>query len=522
MFTNISYKKNLVLEIFHLRRVELTLKKLIKNQNKTKLKENKIYVETLQSPFSVIALTLFLPVLAKIHKAELVGYRFAQIHWYSPLSQQVLHRFSIFAALGMRRFELIRCGRKPNSKHQDTFRLIESKRDLLEFEYLGVHIGDLIYDTYLNEANKPTINLNDDQLIRIFADACKAVEYWVEVAKRGDVSAVCVGHAVYKNGIPARVCIFYNIPVYQVTLQSIYSLRKNLPLAHFDFLEYPAVFDKLPEKQKKSALMEASNRFNQRLKKGVSPELNYLPVSAYKPLNGNETRVIKESDRFKVLIATHDFYDSPHCNGNTLFEDFYVWLLAVAELSKKSKFDWYIKNHPFLRGNGESIVNEILIEYPHIVLVPATTSHQQLIKEGISAVVTVYGTIASEYAAMGLKAVNACTTNPHCAYSFSFNPTTIDEFEDIVLSLDEIPINIQEEEVFEYFYMNYLHLGQSWAFNDDEFNSIVSDANNTKNLAIYSYYIRKHKEGQIAAISKNLEKCIEANNYRLDSIIVRK
>lgn len=522
MFSNIANKTKVITELFSLRREELILKKILKKQREQIKSDRKIYVETLQSPFSIVSLAIFLPVLSKFHNAELVGYRFVQPRWYSSFSHRVLHKYSLLAAMGIRRVELIECGNNPKDKYHDAFKAISSKRDLLDFEYMGIRIGDLIYDTYLNEAHNPTVFLNDERLLQIFADACGTVEKWIQIAKQGDLRAVCVGHTVYKNGIPARVCIAYDIPAYQVTLQSIYSLRKELPIAHFDFLNYPRLFAELSDEKKTSSLAYASTRLNQRIKRGISPELSYLPVSAYKPITGNEQNVIRKSDQFKVLIATHDFYDSPHCNGDTLYEDFYTWLIAIAELSKKTNFDWYIKNHPYLRGDGERVVSEILDTYPHIELVPSTTSHQQLFKEGINAVLTVYGTIASEYAAMGLKAVNACKTNPHCAYSFSFNPTSIEEFENIVISLDTITINIKEEELHEYFYMHYLHFGQSWAFDDEQFESIASEVNNPKKLNIYSYYTQRHREGQLDELSRNLRKCIEANNYRLDSLIDRR
>ena len=512
----------IISELLCLRPEELDLKKFLRNQRAAIKGNNKIYIETLQSPFSIVALAIFLPALSRFYNAELVGYRFIQTSWYSRFSQRAIHKFSLLASLGIKKFQLMECGSKPKDKHLEAFKEINSKRDLLKFEYLGIHIGDLIYDTYLNEAHSPTLVLNDNRLIQVFADACETVDKWIEMAKRGNLTAVCVGHTVYKNGIPARVCVAYDIPAYQVTLQSIYSLRKELPLAHFDFLEYPSLFTGLPDEKKNSSLAYASTRLNQRLKMGVSPELNYLPVSAYSPITGDEPNVLRKSDRFKVLIATHDFYDSPHCNGDTLYDDFYTWLIALGELSTQTNFDWYIKNHPYLRGNGEQVVREILDKYPNIELVPSTTSHQQLIKEGISAVLTVYGTIASEYAAMGLKAVNACVTNPHCAYSFSFNPTSIEEYESTVLALDSVKIDIKEEELQEYFYMHYLHFGPSWAFYDEEFQSIVGEINNPKKLEIYAYYIRRHMEGQLDELSQKLIKCIEANNYRLDSLIDRK
>ena len=38
-------------------------------------------------------------------------------------------------------------------------------------------------------------------------------------------------------------------------------------------------------------------------------------------------RLIKKNDNVKILIAPHDFFDAVHIYGETLFEDFYEWLI---------------------------------------------------------------------------------------------------------------------------------------------------------------------------------------------------
>lgn len=132
-----------------------------------------------------------------------------------------------------------------------------------------------------------------------------------------------------------------------------------------------------------------------------------------------------------------------------------------------------------------------------------------------------YGTIGSEYAALGLKVVNACRLNPHAAYSFNFNPKTRSEYEEIILNLHEESIEIKSEEIYEWFYLTYLNLGISWIFSDEQFYSIYREVNNPQNIEIYSYFLEKHHDGYLDNFPGIILDCIIKNDYRLDMSIRR-
>lgn len=344
---------SLLLELFALKSADRKMKKFVRQRRVHFQNGTKIYVDSLQSPAALVALAIFLPVLSKSLGSSIVGYRFIHARWYSFFTQRLIHNFSVLSAIGAKEFDLQVSGKNVNAEFTSLFKGITDTRKLLSFKYREILIGDLIYDTYLNESHQPTLDLYDPALLSHFADACFFVDTWIKLIETNAVSAVCVGHTVYKNGIPARVCLAYGIPAYQVNLGAIYSLREDRHFAHFDFLDYPADFGKLTEREKETAISVAQERLNQRILKGEAPELSYMPVSAFKPISGMESRVLRKNEKFKVLIATHDFFDSPHCQGETLYDDFYVWLYKLAELSQRTDFDWYIKNHPYLRGYGE-------------------------------------------------------------------------------------------------------------------------------------------------------------------------
>ena len=63
----------------------------------------------------------------------------------------------------------------------------------------------------------------------------------------------------------------------------------------------------------------------------------------------------------------------------------------------------------------------ILFHVLKIILIPDTTSHHQLIEEGINTVITVYGSIGIEYAIKNITVVNASLNNPHISYNFNIH-----------------------------------------------------------------------------------------------------
>ena len=93
------------------------------------------------------------------------------------------------------------------------------------------------------------------------------------------------------------------------------------------------------------------------------------------------------------------FLDNPHPYGiKNIFNDFYDWFDYLSNFAKKTEYDWYVKTHPDFKVETQDIVKRFLRKYNHIRLVPPSTSHHQLINEGINCVITVHGTISWEYA----------------------------------------------------------------------------------------------------------------------------
>ena len=64
------------------------------------------------------------------------------------------------------------------------------------------------------------------------------------------------------------------------------------------------------------------------------------------------------------------------------FCDFYE-LKYLYKLSKKTNYDWYIKNHPTSSPKTNEILEHFLKDKPEFELISSDVSHAQLIYEGI-------------------------------------------------------------------------------------------------------------------------------------------
>jgi len=242
--------------------------------------------------------------------------------------------------------------------------------------------------------------------------------------------------------------------------------------------------------------------------------MHYSKKSAY-GRTGKE-RVLRESPRTKILVATHCFFDNPHPYGVNLFPDFYEWLYFLGKISEVTDYDWYIKTHPdFLPGNIP-IIEEFIRKYPKFSMIPSETSHLQLKEEGIDFGLSVYGTIGFEYAALGIPVVNASLCNPRIRYCFNLHPRTIEEYRQILLTLPDQKLEIDLTEVYEYYFMAFIHNVKNWLFPDyDEFVREIGGYYRQFDSISYEKFLDRFSESRHGQILASLRRFIESGEYNL-------
>ena len=339
---------------------------------------------------------------------------------------------------------------------------VEQKNDILEWTILGYPLGLDLYESYLRDNRWPTSPKDDPIFAEWLSNYVAWTYFWEDYFEQNDVAALVVSHDCFHHNILCRIANVRGIPVWTSNLAMAYAVPRP-----FMFSErcrhLRKWFRELPENQQKAGKAWAKKRLDNRLSGGATADTAYITYSPFhdqKHLN----RVIQPSDNLKVLIATHCFFDNPHSYSGMLFPDFYDWLIFLKGIAEETAYDWYLKVHRDPVPGTMEIIRHLLGEASPIKIVPAEVSHQQLIEEGVDVALTCYGTIAIEYAALGLPVVNACRDNPHCAYNFNINPQSRDEYRRILLDLENHAkkLKIDVQEVHECYFMKYNFLNTEW------------------------------------------------------------
>lgn len=331
---------------------------------------------------------------------------------------------------------------------------IQTKRSIEKLKIKGIRIGDLLYDSYLKDLRRPTIRLESKEWFLYLRRFLNHFLFWEKFFTVHQVAAVNASHCVYELAIPLRMAVFRDVPAFQVNVTHAYRLGKKNLFAYNDFFNFPREFQKIPAGERKKGIQEAKKRIGRRFKGEVGVDMDYSKKSAFGKIS--QKKLLRKSSRKKILVATHCFFDSPHSYGDNVFPDFYEWLEFLGKISKKTNYEWYIKTHPdYLPGTLE-IIQSFIQRYPRFCLLPPETSHHQIIQEGIDLALTVYGTIAFEYALLGVPVLNASRNNPHAAYSFNLHAGSAAKYKNLLLNPKTFHHKIPKSQVYEYYFMKHI------------------------------------------------------------------
>lgn len=392
---------------------------------------------------------------------------------------------------------------------------LHAKRDIEELTISGVWLGDLIYDTYLRRYSKPTIDLESHEFQLSLLESLELFAFWEAYFDSHDVQAVSVSHCVYDLAIPLRVAVARNIPVFQSSVTHVYRLSRTELFAYNDFHYFHKRFAALPQEVQEAGIDEARRRIERRFAGNVGVDMAYSKKSAYG--KARHARLLRESTRTKVLVATHCFFDSPHSYGRNVFPDFYEWLEFLGKISEVTDYDWYIKTHPdYLPGTRE-IIEDFIARFPRFTLLPADASHHQIIAEGINVALTVYGTIAFEYAALGIPVINNSLNNPHIAYAFNLHSKDEEDYRRMLLGLDTLDFHIDIAQVYEYYFMRYIYNTQDLFFDSYETAEMAFGGYKGQfSPAVYDRWLDEWTPKKHEAILSALHRFIQSRDFRMD------
>lgn len=343
---------------------------------------------------------------------------------------------------------------------------IASKRDLENLAVDGLRVGDLIYDTYIRRWDFVTVDLASELLDAVLRETLSYLVYWRAYFERHRVRAVLVSHSIFSwPGVITRLAASRGVPVYLCFSNRLFCITESHNMrAYNEYIDHPGFFRSLPPEMQQHGLREAEARIARRFRGEKELGSHHLLRPTYLARTG--TRVLEESPRLKILVASHCFSDDNHVYGDNLFPDFYEWLTFLGEISERTDYDWYVKLHPDRYPWETAHIEALARKFPRFRILPAETSHHQMVEDGIHCVLTVYGTIGFEYAALGIPVITASPWNPTVAYGFNLHPMTVAEYEKILLNLADLRLNIDIGQVYEYYYCHYLSTADNWLYDD--------------------------------------------------------
>ena len=402
---------------------------------------------------------------------------------------------------------------KSKKKYLAIVKKISSKEKLLNLKIEGVIIGDLIYDTFLKIKKLPTVDINSDILKNYIFECIQVFYYWKKYFENNNVKSVITVHPTYLYGIIMRLACQKNIPVYRAHVNSVQYIKQKNYNAGKPFGDYPKYFNLLNTKNKIELINKSKLLLEDILKKKVeSPKLKKFEPK------------IKKNEKISVLIAMHNFYDSPHVFGKLLFPDFYEWLIYLVKISKKTDYKWYLKLHPENDIKDFKFIKKIIGKKGNIEILPSDVTHKFVLKKKIQFVLTCFGTIGYEYAYLGLTVINACKFNPHQAYNFNLNPKNILEYSKIIKNLRQYLIKPPKKEILEFFYIRHTLLSnncldikkkklknvfkwQNEIYKPELYKIWVKNCNKKKHNKIYEFFkdfINSKKNVSIVSRDQNL------------------
>jgi hypothetical protein len=423
-----------------------------------------VLVEVTKAPSHHISNSVIAPICAWQNEAELVGYSRdvntsrrrlslarSLIVGVATANPSGLER--MFRSFGVKRFVRpevstgIRA--RANTLFREAVESIKDKKTLEQLQIGNVALGDLIYDQILIDTAQPTLDPAGETTYDAVWRATVLLAFWESYFDRTNVMAV-IGSLSYLAGIPARVALSRGIDVLEPGLQPTRPGKSGLSGEFFN--DYATEFRRLNP--------TAANEGIRLAESALGGENEVSDSTAAEPL-------LRQSSKTKVLVAPHNsFSDSPHSHGVWLFSDFDEWLTFLGQLSSEIDYDWYLKPHPHratedLFKTNARWTEDFSRRFPQMTLLPPTASNRQLIDEGINAVLTVHGSIVSEFAFACVPAILAGNQHPYSAYNFVTVSSTLNDYRNAIEKIPELDSRDRRAEVLEHYFMHQHHALQS-------------------------------------------------------------
>ena len=331
--------------------------------------------------------------------------------------------------------------------------------DLERYEVDGAMVGDLILDKHVQRGN-PVIRIEHPGIRSLLLTMTANALALHRVFSRLDVRAVISSGLAVAPGLPLRVALSRGVRAYPATFDYVWRLTPERPNWSREYEEHRQRFAELDQDEAHAARAAAERFLRESLASEGEGSNNLGSTAAWARRSAPEGVLPSGWEgRRKIVVAAHSFSDSPHSVGSTLFPDFFSWLEHLAGLVDRTDYLWLFKLHPDERDEYIGVLPEVerlLHGKENARIIPSDLSHWALIEYGIDLAVTIYGSIAVEYPALGIPAIVAWPDGFVSGYDFALRPTSVEELDELLHDPEAWRYPIPREDLLEFVYCHYL------------------------------------------------------------------
>lgn len=296
------------------------------------------------------------------------------------------------------------------------------RQAILEYQLRGVHVGDLMYDTYLRITSLPTIERLDDRFADVFARASSLADRYSYLFEKLNVVCTVISHDVYNDyGLLLRCSLKHGVPVYQKGASGTSEVRI---LRYDEPKDLGVAFGEVSKDDLSHMRRSLGAAFSRTAETYFPPSarmqehLDYLRFSYGKNKEFRTREELVEMLRLDpkkrtAAVLPHMFTDSPHYSQSCdVFDDYYQWMKNTLEVAQTiTNVNWIVRQHPYeatmgLNGPFKELAERYVIPSSHMRVVPQEISTGSLFS-CTDIVVTVSGTAGVEFASAGIPCITA-------------------------------------------------------------------------------------------------------------------
>jgi hypothetical protein len=323
------------------------------------------------------------------------------------------------------------------------------RREILDLHVEGIHVGDLIYDTYLRKTARASIESTAPELIDEIDAAFSRMRQYRDIMVQRDHIACVTSDNSYIDfaGLLRTTVALGKIGIAKV-MASPFSVRKYRSIEECHDLPWPREADvELVRRCWGSKLSrEAADFFPPHHALAEENSLFQIGYGDHlrRPSAADlSARLGFPPDAPVVGVMASMFDDAPHCIPDLLHQDYARWLEeTLAICATAEHVSWLVRSHPYSVTVGatsefERIVAPYVSRYPHIKTCPYEVATEALFPM-LRAIVTVASTAGLEFASAGIPPV-ICGRPYYADIGFTLRPKDKIEYAAALHNIDRMP-----------------------------------------------------------------------------------